>query len=159
MKLFLWTAATAADVSVLLMVYLAAASWLSSARAWRSGLRSRCVSPSICSISRRAASQGLLKPIASTADHHWTPSKAVIIALSTSMVFLSVSTVSVAVIDGSSNTVSAAVMDDSSNTALLGQSRAKKEDSAVLKLRNGLISGAATRAAKELALHPIETVK
>ena len=75
------------------------------------------------------------------------------------MVFLSVSTVSIAVIDGSSNTVSAAVMDVSSNTALLGQSRAKKEDSAVLKLRNGLISGAATRAAKELALHPIETVK
>ena len=66
------------------------------------------------------------------------------------MVFLSVSTVSVA------------VMDDSSNTALLGQSafeRATKEDSAVLKLRNGLISGAATRAAKELVLHPIETIK
>jgi len=162
MKSFLWTAA--ADVSVLLMVCLAAASWLPSARAWTNDR----VSPSSCTI-RRAASHcvdlpaALLKPIASTVDNwtppiastvdHWTPPKvwsAAIIALSTSMVFLSVSTVSVA------------VMDDSSNTALLGQSafeRAAKEDSAVLKLRNGLISGAATRAAKELVLHPIETIK
>lgn len=147
MKSFLWTAA--ADVSVLLMVCLAAASWLPSARAWTND-RGRTI--------RRAASHcvdlpaALLKPIASTVDN-WTPPKvwsAAIIALSTSMVFLSVSTVSVA------------VMDDSSNTALLGQSafeRAAKEDSAVLKLRNGLISGAATRAAKELVLHPIETIK
>lgn len=151
MKSFLWTAA--ADVFVLLMVCLAAASWLPSARAWTNDR----VSPSSCTI-RRAASHcvdlpaALLKPIASTVDN-WTPPKvwsAAIIALSTSMVFLSVSTVSVA------------VMDDSSNTALLGQSafeRAAKEDSAVLKLRNGLISGAATRAAKELVLHPIETIK
>ena len=173
MKPFLWTAA--ADVSVLLMVCLAAASWLPSVRAWTNDR----VSPSSCTI-RRATSHcvdlpaALLKPIASTVDNwtppiastvdhwtppiastvdHWTPPKvwsAAIIALSTSMFFLSVSTVSVA------------VMDDSSSTALLEQSafgRAAKEDSAVLKLRNGLISGAATRAAKELVLHPIETIK
>lgn len=79
------------------------------------------------------------------------------------MLFLSVSTASVAAVmeDDFPNTIGVAVvMEDSSKpaqSAVFG--RSVKEDSAVLKLRNGLISGAATRAAKELVLHPVETIK
>ena len=84
----------------------------------------------------------------------WRSSIAALSASIVSLVFLSVGTVGA----GAHISSDIRLID---NSVAAATKRTSKEDttSAITQLKKGLISGAATRVAKELVLHPIETVK